>query len=152
GGQGMGSEWSRQAVFLRRWGSEGGHGMTGRHVVEVPADVGVIGTAVEEQLAELTVAMVAAMEEQIPELPQDRMTATLLVRSVESNLRAAIPLYRGEFELAAFVAPAQAREYARRLAQRGVAVTALVRAYRLGQHLHFVWSVEQLVREYPDPA
>ncbi|MFE9097018.1 PucR family transcriptional regulator [Streptomyces sp. NPDC007264] len=126
--------------------------MVGRHDVEVPADVGVIGTALAGQLADLTASMAAAMEEQIPELPQDRMTAALLARSVESNLRAASALYRGELELAELVAPAEAREYARRLAQCGVAVTALVRAYRLGQHLHLAWSAEELVREYPDPA
>ncbi|MEU9244165.1 helix-turn-helix domain-containing protein [Streptomyces sp. NPDC048385] len=126
--------------------------MAGRYDVEVPADVSVLGAAVAEHMAELTAALAAAMREQIPELPQDRMTAALLSRSVESNLRAAGALYRGELDLAELVAPAEAREYARRLAQRGVAVTALVRAYRLGQHLHLMWSVESLVREYPDPA
>jgi hypothetical protein len=126
--------------------------MAGRYDVEVPADIGVIGAALAERLVELTGAMAAAMEEQISELPQDRMTAALLTRSVESNLRAASTVYRGELELAALAAPTEAREYARRLAQRGVAVTALVRAYRLGQHLHLTWSVEELVREYPDPA
>ncbi|MEU6777057.1 helix-turn-helix domain-containing protein [Streptomyces sp. NPDC046759] len=125
--------------------------MAQRYDVEVPADVGVIGTALAEQLPDLTTAMTTALEEQIPELPQDRMTGALLARSVESNLRAASALYRGELELGALAAPAEAREYARRLAQRGVSVTALVRAYRLGQHLHLTWSVEELVRENPDP-
>jgi DNA-binding PucR family transcriptional regulator len=126
--------------------------MAQRYDMEVPADVSVVGAALAHHLVELTTAMTAALEEQIPELPRDRMTAALLARSVGSNLRAAGALYRGEMEIAALVAPGEAREYARRLAQRGVAVTALVRAYRLGQHLHLMWSAEQLVREYPDPA
>ncbi|MBT2423775.1 helix-turn-helix domain-containing protein [Streptomyces sp. ISL-22] len=126
--------------------------MKERYDVEVPADVGVIGVAIDDQLADLTAAMVSAIEAEIPELPRDRMTGVLLARSVESNLRTAAPLYRAELEFAGLAAPAEAREYARRLAQQGVSVMALVRAYRLGQYLHFRWCVDVLIREYADPS
>ena len=86
-----------------------------------------------DRLAAMSSAIRVSLEQQIPELRGDDRAAELLGPSVEGNvetllhaLQYAIPLQRVE-------APTAAVEYARRLAQHGVPVNALVRAYRLGQ-------------------
>ena len=43
-------------------------------------------------------------------------------------------------------APAAAQEYARRLAQRGVPIAALLRAYRIGSARFQDWCLEELGR------
>ena len=45
-----------------------------------------------------------------------------------------------------------AEEYARRLAQRGISSTALIRAYRLGQSMMVEWAFDELDRREPDAA
>src|SRR4051794_7551469 len=47
-------------------------------------------------------------------------------------------------------APAAAIEYARRLAQRGVPIVALVRAYRIGHARFLHWCFEELANEAAD--
>lgn len=85
------------------------------------------------RLAEVSSNVQGSLEDHIPELRGDARVVELLGASVEGNvelllhaLRYAIPVERVE-------PPTAALEYARRLAQHGVPVNALVRAYRLGQ-------------------
>jgi PucR C-terminal helix-turn-helix domain/GGDEF-like domain len=85
------------------------------------------------RLAAISSSVQDSLEDHIPELRGDARVIELLGASVEGNvelllnaLRYAIPVERVE-------PPTAALEYARRLAQHGVPVNALVRAYRLGQ-------------------
>ena len=73
------------------------------------------------------------LEEQIPEIRQDALTIELLGASVQSNVETLLDALRYHIAVERVEAPTAALEYARRLAQHGVALTALVRAYRLGQ-------------------
>ena len=101
--------------------------------VDIDQHVSAIAARLHDRLAETSSAIRVSLEQQIPELRGDARAAELLGPSVEGNvdtllhaLQYAIPVQRVE-------APTAAVEYARRLAQHGVPVNALVRAYRLGQ-------------------
>jgi DNA-binding PucR family transcriptional regulator len=76
-----------------------------------------------------------SLEDQIPELPEDERLTDLLGASVEGNVDTILRALRYDIAVERVEAPTAALEYARRLAQHGVPVNALVRAYRLGQRL-----------------
>ena len=78
-------------------------------------------------------ALRQSLEDQIPELRGDAALVELLGTSVEGNVDTVLHALRYDIAVERVEAPTAALEYARRLAQRGVPVNALVRAYRLGQ-------------------
>jgi len=83
---------------------------------------------------------------EIPELRGDELVERLLRASVEENVAAMLHLleFRDSLDIAT---PNAAADYARRLAQRGVSVIALVRAYRVG-HARFL---KMCLRDFADP-
>ena len=85
------------------------------------------------RLVALSSALRHALEDQIPELRGDAALVELLGTSVEGNVDTVLHALRYDIAVERVEAPTAALEYARRLAQRGVPVNALVRAYRLGQ-------------------
>jgi hypothetical protein len=85
------------------------------------------------RLTEVTSEIHRALEDQIPELRGDPRLMELLETSVEGNVDTMLHALRYDIAVERVEAPTAALEYARRLAQRGVPVNALVRAYRLGQ-------------------
>jgi DNA-binding PucR family transcriptional regulator len=74
-----------------------------------------------------------SLEDQIPELRGDARLMELLGASVAGNVDTVLHALRYDIAVERIEAPTTALEYARRLAQQGVPVNALVRAYRLGQ-------------------
>ena len=73
------------------------------------------------------------LEGQILDLRGDARILELLGNSVEGNVDTILHALRYDIAVERVEAPTAALEYARRLAQHGVPVNALVRAYRLGQ-------------------
>ena len=69
---------------------------------------------------------------EIPELRSDSRVLALLESSVEENVATVLHVLQHGIDVERVPAPAAAQEYARRLAQRGVPMTALLRAYRIG--------------------
>ena len=63
----------------------------------------------------------------------DAQLMELLGASVEGNVDTVLHALRYDIAVERIEAPTTALEYARRLAQQGMPVNALVRAYRLGQ-------------------
>ena len=61
-----------------------------------------------------------------------------------------LQIMRHQIDLAAVQAPAAAVEYARRLAQRGTPLTALLRAYRLGHLCFSDWVLRELAQQAAD--
>ena len=86
-----------------------------------------------DRLAELSSGIQSLLEEQIPELRGDARVMELLGSSVEGNVDTILHALRYDIAVERVESPTAALEYARRLAQHGVPVNALVRAYRLGQ-------------------
>src|ERR1700742_4734821 len=85
------------------------------------------------RLVDVSSAVRRSLEDQIPELRGDAALVELLGTSVEGNVDTILHSLRYDIAVERVEAPTAALEYARRLAQRGVPVNALVRAYRLGQ-------------------
>lgn len=112
----------------------------------VEAELSAIGVELATNLDALVGLLTTVMAERIPELPHDPALVDLLEGSTGSNLETLAHLLRGRVPLAEVRAPSAAVEYARRLAQRATAPTALLRAYRFGQQLILEWANDLLVR------
>lgn len=76
-----------------------------------------------------------ALASQITQLRGDRELVQLLGASVAGNVETIFNALRHDIPLDNIEPPTAALEYARRVAQRGVPMDALVRAYRLGHSL-----------------
>ncbi|WP_441964212.1 PucR family transcriptional regulator [Mycolicibacterium houstonense] len=76
-----------------------------------------------------------ALASQITQLRGDRELVQLLGSSVAGNVETIFHALRHDISLENIKPPTAALEYARRVAQRGVPMDALVRAYRLGHGL-----------------
>jgi hypothetical protein len=87
---------------------------------------------------------------EIPELNDDKPVLDLLASSVRSNIETCLQIMQHEIDLVTVQAPAAAVEYARRLAQRGTPLTALLRAYRLGHTCFSEWLIRELARQADD--
>lgn len=91
-----------------------------------------IATALSGRLADISADLSAVLYAQIPELHRDQHLYELLNASVEGNLSTIFYSLQHHVPPENLETPAAAAEYARRLAQHGVPVHALVRAYRIG--------------------
>ena len=112
-------------------------------VAEVAAVVARRGAAVSEDVYE-------AILQEIPQLREDKLVLSMLASSVDSNVTTCLQIMQHQIDLAAVRAPAAATEYARRLAQRGTPLTALLRAYRLGHARFSDWLFRELARQARD--
>lgn len=97
-----------------------------RHVVAVATDL-------NPQLGLITDSMRTLLSDRIDDLRGDQRLLDLLRASIESNVDTILHILQHDIPAAHVEPPSAAMEYARRLAQRGVPIYALVRAYRLGQ-------------------
>ena len=104
-------------------------GTDGPAVAELMVDV---ATAVGRQAAAVSEQVYDVILRDIPELRDDKTVLALLSSSVHSNIDTCLQVMQHQIDLSAVRAPAAALEYARRRAQRGTSLTALLRAYRLG--------------------
>src|SRR6202046_5333443 len=107
---------------------------------DVAAAVGRGAAAVREDVDETILR-------EIPQLREDKPVLALLASSVDSNVETCLQIVQHRIDLAAVRAPAAATEYARRLAQRGTPLTALLRAYRVGHTCFAGWVVRELARQ-----
>lgn len=87
---------------------------------------------------------------EVPQLHDDTPVLALLASSVDSNVDTCLQIMQHRIDLAAVQAPAAATEYARRLAQRGTPLTALLRAYRLGHARFSDWVLKELAQQAGD--
>lgn len=111
-----------------------------------------VGKALAENLGSVSSSLGASMATQIAALRGDDALLELLQASVESNLETIAHFLRYDLPIAPISTPFAAREYARRLAQRGISSTALVRAYRLGHWQLVDWAYEQITSREDDEA
>jgi DNA-binding PucR family transcriptional regulator len=116
-------------------------------VAELMADV---AAAVAHRGAAVSEDVYEAILREIPQLRDDKPVLTLLASSVDSNVDTCLQIMQHRIDLAAVRAPAAATEYARRLAQRGTPLTALLRAYRVGHVAFSDWVLKELGRQAGD--
>ena len=86
----------------------------------------------DRRMAELTGSILQTVVAEIAELRGDAQLLQLLRDSIEGNVATVFSAIRHRIPIEKVELPTAAVEHARRLAQRGTTVNALVRAYRLG--------------------
>ena len=121
--------------------------MDGPGVAELMARV---AATVSRQVAAVSENVYQVILREIPELHDDKAVLTLLASSVDSNVGTCLQIVQHQIDLSAVHAPAAALEYARRLAQRGRPLTALLRSYRLGHTCFADWLLKELARQTND--
>jgi DNA-binding PucR family transcriptional regulator len=120
---------------------------------DVTQYVAEIATRLQDRLARVSSGIRVTLENEIPELGGDRRAMELLGPSVEGNVETLLHALRYAIPVDLVAVPVAAMEYARRLAQYGIPLNALVRAYRIGQHLvnELVFAEVRAI-DIPDPA
>jgi DNA-binding PucR family transcriptional regulator len=121
--------------------------MDGPAVAELMADV---AAAVSRRAAAVSENVYEVVLREIPELHDDNVVLALLASSVHSNVGTCLQILQHQIDLSAVHAPAASLEYARRRAQRGTPLTALLRAYRLGHTCFSDWLLKELAQRADD--
>lgn len=119
---------------------------------EVDRYVALVASLLNERLADITATMRDVLYTQIGELRGDEPLLNLLGASIEGNVETILHILQHDIADEHVEPPSAAFEYARRLAQRGVPVNALVRAYRLGQDHLLKRSFGVIQDTIADPA
>ncbi|MGH3633096.1 PucR family transcriptional regulator [Mycobacterium sp.] len=99
----------------------------------VSVDAVAVIARLSDRLTDVTQTIYEKLSTEISELRSDAQLLELMRSSVEGNVATIFHALQHEIPLDRVQPPTAALEYARRLAQHGVAANALVRAYRLGQ-------------------
>jgi PucR C-terminal helix-turn-helix domain/GGDEF-like domain len=120
-----------------------------RAVAELMASV---AAAVSRRAATVSENVYEVTRREIPELGDDQAVRTLFASSIDSNVTTCLQIMQHQIDLASVHAPAAALEEARRRAQRGTPLTALLRAYRLGHTVFLDWVFRELARQSHDDA
>lgn len=97
----------------------------------------------------LTAGLLTLFAAEIAPLQHDDQLLGLLAASTEENVVSALHVLEHGIDPATLDAPAAAKHYARKLAQRGIPVSALLRSYRLG-HASFYEMLLEQVNADPD--
>jgi PucR-like helix-turn-helix protein/diguanylate cyclase with GGDEF domain len=121
--------------------------MDGPAAAELVADV---AAAVSRRAAAVSEDVYEVILREIPELRDDKSVLALLVSSVHSNVGTCLQIMQHQIDLSVVQAPVAALEYARRRAQRGTPLTALLRAYRLGHACFSDWLLKELAQQADD--
>ena len=111
-----------------------------------------VAATVSRQTAAVSEDVYQVILREIPELRDDKAVLTLLASSVHSNVGTCLQVMQHQIDLSSVAAPAAALEYARRLAQRGTPLTALLRSYRLGHTCFSEWLLRELARQTSDAS
>ncbi len=109
-----------------------------------------VAAAVSRRAAAVSADVYEVILREIPELHDDKAVLALLVSSVDSNVGTCLQIMQHQIDLSAVQAPPASLEYARRRAQRGTPLTALLRAYRLGHTCFSNWLLKELARQADD--
>ena len=125
-------------------------GLTELDDTAVAAQLSAVSAALRKKLPELCQAVTDSILAQIEPLSQDQAIIDLLSVSVESNVTTLVHIIGYQIDLDQADAPPAAIEYARRLAQRGVPVAELLRAYRVGQACFMQWCYRELAVQARD--
>ena len=111
-----------------------------------------VAGALAPHTAELSADIYELIVREIPQLRTDSRVLTLLQASVAENVATVLHILQHGIDLDHVHAPAAAEEYARRLAQRGIPMAALLRAYRIGSTRFQHWCLQELGRRTDDAS
>jgi PucR C-terminal helix-turn-helix domain/GGDEF-like domain len=119
----------------------------GSVAAELMADV---AAAVSRRVAAVSKDVYEVILRDIPQLGDDKPLLALLASSVDGNVSTCLQIMQHQIDLDAVQAPAAAVEYARRLAQHGAPLPALLRAYRVGHACFAEWLLTELAQQSGD--
>ena len=111
-----------------------------------------VAAALTPRAAEIAADVYTLIVREIPELGSDSRVLALLEASVSENVATALHILEHGIDVENVHAPAAAGEYARRLAQRGAPMPALLRSYRIGATRFQDWCLRELPRHTGDAA
>jgi hypothetical protein len=109
-----------------------------------------VAAAVSRRVAAVCDNVYEVTLREIPELHDDQAVLALFASSIHSNVGTCLQIMQHQIDLADVRAPAASLEYARRRAQRGTPLTALLRTYRLGHTVFSDWVLKELARQTND--
>lgn len=89
---------------------------------------------------------------EIPQLSDGQAVIDILKANIEENVAALLHIFEHDISLSNIEAPTAALECARRLAQRKIPLSALVRAQRMGHRRFLQWCLSELHRQCDDEA
>ncbi|MBV9161880.1 MAG: helix-turn-helix domain-containing protein [Pseudonocardiales bacterium] len=115
----------------------------------VSEQVASVAASLEPRIAELASDIRDLIQRDIPTLDSDPTLTSLLGASVEENVVTVVHMLQHGIVTAHVEAPTAALEYARRLAQRDIPATALIRAYRVGQARFLRHCIGELLDQTP---
>lgn len=95
--------------------------------------IAAVAARLNERASEIGIAICAALEDNIAELPNDDPMIQLLHSAVRDHIRTVMHALHHDTPAEQITAPAASIEYARCLAQHNVPVNEMMRAHRLGQ-------------------
>jgi DNA-binding PucR family transcriptional regulator len=107
-------------------------------------ELSAVGAAAGRHLLDFSHDIWLLLTSDIPELRGDDIVEKVLDASVQENVATLLHVFEHGLVPDDLQAPAAAVEYARRLAQRGVPIVALVRAYRVGHGRFLSWCLDEL--------
>ncbi|MGX7677534.1 PucR family transcriptional regulator [Jatrophihabitans sp. DSM 45814] len=113
-------------------------------------ELSAVGAIAGARLAELRDEIWGLLTDAIPELRGDDVIERLLDASVEENISTLLHVFEHGIAITDVGPPVAATEYGRRLAQRGVPIIALIRAYRIGHGRFLSRCVEELAKRSID--
>jgi hypothetical protein len=105
-----------------------------------------VSAALDRRAAEMSADIYGLIVREIPQLHGDKRVLALLESSVAENVATVLHILQHDIDMEKVRAPAAAEEYARRLAQHGAPVAALLRAYRIGSARFEEWCLQELGR------
>jgi DNA-binding PucR family transcriptional regulator len=109
----------------------------------VTRELSAVGAAVGSRVLDLTHEIWELLTKDIAELRGEDIVEKLLEASIEENVATLLHVFEHGTVPENVDAPAAAAEYAKRLAQRGVPIVALIRAYRVGHGRFLARCVEE---------
>lgn len=113
--------------------------------------VAAVGEELSHDRGTLVRKLYQRLSREIMELRGDAGLDKLLIASIEGNVETVLPFLQYGADIGAAEAPPAATEYARRLAQHGIPVRALVRAYRLAQDTALQHALAIVETKVSDP-
>jgi len=111
-----------------------------------------VAGALAPRTDEISTDVYQLIVEEIPKLRTDTRVLALLAASVGENVATVLHVLRHGIDVGEVRAPAAAQEYARRLAQRCVPLTSLLRAYRIGSTRFQNWCLRELAHHTADAS
>ena len=111
----------------------------------------VIMASLSDRLGDVSRAIRQRLIADIPELRDDPRLVELLGASVEGNVDTIFHALQYEIPIEKIEPPTAALEYTRRMAQRGIPMNPLVRAYRLGHELLLKFARDEITAAGLDP-